>query len=70
MKQFEIWWGETASTGRAASDVAVEPENNAYDYFSKFVAVEIASNIRQIASEWERTKAFPNPVSPIVTTSA
>jgi len=44
--------------------------NNAYDYFSKFVAVEIASNIRQIASEWERTKAFPNPVSPIVTTSA
>ena len=50
MKQFEIWWAELREpAGRRP--VLLLSRNDAYDYLSKFVAVEITSNIRRIASE-------------------
>ena len=50
MKQFEIWWAELAEpAGRRP--ILLLSRNDAYEYLSKFVAVEITSTIRQIASE-------------------
>jgi mRNA interferase MazF len=50
MKQFEIWWAEPREpAGRRP--VLLLSRNDAYQYLSKFVGVEITSNIRQIASE-------------------
>ena len=50
MKQFEIWWAELREpAGRRP--VLLLSRNDAYNYLSKFVAAEITSNIRQIASE-------------------
>lgn len=50
MKQFEIWWAELREpAGRRP--VLLLSRNDAYHYLSKFVAAEITSNIRQIASE-------------------
>lgn len=50
MKQFEIWWAEMPEpTGRRP--VLLLSRDDAYNYLSKFVAVEITSTIRHIASE-------------------
>jgi mRNA interferase MazF len=50
MKQFEVWWAELREpAGRRP--VLLLSRNDAYNYLSKFVAAEITSNIRQIASE-------------------
>jgi len=50
MKQFEIWWAELREpAGRRP--VLLLSRNDAYNYLSKFVAAEITSTIRQIASE-------------------
>ncbi len=50
MKQFEIWWAELREPA-VRRPVLLLSRNDAYDYLSKFIAVEITSNIRQIASE-------------------
>ncbi len=50
MRQFEIWWADMREpSGRRP--VLLLSRNDAYDYLSKFVAVEITSTIRQVASE-------------------
>jgi mRNA interferase MazF len=50
VKQFEIWWADLAEpAGRRL--VLLLSRNDAYGYLSKFVAVEITSTVRQIASE-------------------
>lgn len=50
MKQFEIWWADLREpAGRRP--VLLLSRNDAYSYLSKFVAAEITSTIRQIASE-------------------
>jgi mRNA interferase MazF len=50
MKQFEIWWADLREpAGRRP--VLLLSRNDAYDYLSKFVAAEITSTIREIASE-------------------
>ena len=50
MKQFEIWWADLpAPAGRRP--VLLLSRNDAYGYLSKFVAAEITSTIRRIASE-------------------
>ena len=50
MKQFEIWWADLPQpTGRRP--VVLLSRNDAYGYLSKFVAVEITTAVRQIASE-------------------
>ena len=50
MKQFEIWWAELREpAGRRP--VLLLSRNDAYEYLTKFIAAEITSNIRQIASE-------------------
>jgi mRNA interferase MazF len=50
MKQFEIWWADLREpAGRRP--VLLLSRNDAYGYLSKFVAAEITSTIRQIASE-------------------
>ncbi len=50
MKQFEIWWAELREpAGRRP--VLLLSRNDAYGYLSKFIAVEVTSNIRRIASE-------------------
>lgn len=50
VKQFEVWWAELREpAGRRP--VLLLSRNDAYNYLSKFVAVEITSKIRQIASE-------------------
>ena len=71
MKQFEIWWAELREPG-GRRPVLLLSRNDAYSYLSKFVAAEITSNIRQIASEVPlgEDEGSPNRVSSIVTTSA
>lgn len=50
MKQFGIWWADLAEpVGRRP--VLLLSRNDAYDYLSKFIAVEIMSTVRGIASE-------------------
>ncbi len=50
MKQFEIWWADLRDpAGRRP--VLLLSRNDAYQYLSKFIAAEITSNVRQIASE-------------------
>ncbi len=50
MKQFDIWWAELKEpSGRRP--VLLLSRDDAYQYLSKFIAVEITSNIRGIASE-------------------
>ena len=50
MKQFEVWWADLPEpAGRRP--VLLLSRNDAYGYLSKFVAVEITSTIRGIASE-------------------
>ena len=50
MKQFEIWWADLPEpVGRRP--VLLLSRNDAYDYLSKFIAVEITSTVRGIASE-------------------
>jgi mRNA interferase MazF len=50
VKQFEIWWADLrGAAGRRP--VLLLSRNDAYSYLSKFVAAEITSTIRQIASE-------------------
>ena len=50
MKQFEIWWVDLPEpAGRRP--VLLLSRNDAYEYLSKFVAVEVTSTIRNIASE-------------------
>lgn len=50
MKQFEIWWADLRDpAGRRP--VLLLSRNNAYDYLSKFIAAEITSTVRHIASE-------------------
>ena len=50
MKQFEVWWADLPEpTGRRP--VLLLSRNDAYAYLSKFIAVEITSTIRQIATE-------------------
>ena len=50
MEQFEIWWADLREpAGRRP--VLLLSRNDAYSYLSKFVAAEITSTIRQIASE-------------------
>jgi mRNA interferase MazF len=50
MKQFEIWWADLPEpAGRRP--VLLLSRNDAYSYLSKFIAVEITSTVRGIASE-------------------
>jgi mRNA interferase MazF len=50
VKQFEVWWADLREpAGRRP--VLLLSRNDAYGYLSKFVAAEITSTIRQIASE-------------------
>jgi mRNA interferase MazF len=50
MRQFEIWWADFREpAGRRP--VLLLSRDDAYHYLSKFVAAEITSNVRQIASE-------------------
>ena len=50
MKQFEIWWADLPEpVGRRP--VLLLSRNDAYNYLSKFIAVEITSTVRGIASE-------------------
>jgi mRNA interferase MazF len=50
LKQFEVWWADLPEpAGRRP--VLLLSRNDAYHYLSKFVAVEITSTIRQIATE-------------------
>ena len=50
MKQFEIWWADLPEpVGRRP--VLLLSCNDAYNYLSKFIAVEITSTVRGIASE-------------------
>jgi mRNA interferase MazF len=50
VKQFEIWWADLREpAGRRP--VLLLSRNEAYGYLSKFVAAEITSTVRQIASE-------------------
>ena len=50
MKQFEVWWADLPEpAGRRP--VLLLSRNDAYDYLSKFIAVEITSTVRRIASE-------------------
>ncbi len=50
MKQFEIWWAELREPA-GSRPVLLLSRNDAYGYLSKFIAAEVTSNIRQIASE-------------------
>jgi mRNA interferase MazF len=50
VRQFEVWWANLQEpAGRRP--VLLLSRNDAYGYLSKFVAVEITSTIRRIASE-------------------
>ena len=50
MKQFEIWWADLPEpVGRRP--VMLLSRNDAYGYLSKFIAVEVTSTMRGIASE-------------------
>lgn len=50
MKQFQVWWADLPEpVGRRP--VLLLSRNDAYDYLSKFIAVEITSTVRGIASE-------------------
>ena len=50
MKQFEVWWADLPEpAGRRP--VLLLSRDDAYGYLSKFIAVEITSTIRRIASE-------------------
>jgi mRNA interferase MazF len=63
VKQFEIWRADLPGpAGRRP--VLLLSRNDAYGYLSKFVAAEITSTIRQIASEVPLAKGrgCPKPV--------
>lgn len=50
MKQFEIWWADLPEpVGKRP--VLLLSRNDAYDYLSKFIAIEITSTARGMASE-------------------
>jgi mRNA interferase MazF len=50
VKQFEIWWAELPEpAGRRP--ILLLSRDDAYSYLSKFIAVEITSTVRRIASE-------------------
>lgn len=50
MKQFEIWWADLPKpAGRRP--VLLLTRNSGYSYLTKFIAAEITSTIRDIASE-------------------
>jgi len=50
MKQFEVWWADLPEpAGRRP--VLLLSRNDAYNYLSKFIAAEITSTVRRIASE-------------------
>jgi mRNA interferase MazF len=50
MKPFEVWWADLPEpAGRRP--VLLLSRDDAYDYLSKFIAVEITTTIRHIASE-------------------
>ena len=50
MRQFEVWWADLPEpAGRCP--VLLLSRNDAYAWLSKFIAVEITSTIRGIASE-------------------
>jgi mRNA interferase MazF len=50
MRQYEIWWADLPEpAGRLP--VLLLSRNDAYSYLSKFIAVEITTTIRRIASE-------------------
>ena len=50
MKQYEIWWASLPKpAGRRP--VLLLNRNSSYAYLNKFVAVEITSNVRNIAVE-------------------
>ena len=50
MKQFEIRWADLREPA-SRRPVLLLSRNDAYGYLSKFIAAEVTSNIRQIASE-------------------
>ena len=50
LKQFEVWWADLPEPA-GLRPVLLLSRNEAYGYLSKFVAVEITSTIRGIASE-------------------
>jgi mRNA interferase MazF len=50
MKQFDVWWADLPHpAGRRP--VLLLSRNDAYTYLSKFIAAEITSTIRRIATE-------------------
>ena len=52
MKQYEVWWADLHDpAGRRP--VLLLSRNDAYEYLSKFVAAEVTSTVRHIASEVE-----------------
>jgi mRNA interferase MazF len=50
MKQYEIWWADLPEPA-GGRPVLLLSRDDAYSYLSKFIAVEITSTIRRIASE-------------------
>ena len=50
MNQFEVWWADLPEPA-GCRPVLLLSRSDAYRYLSKFIAVEITSTIRQIASE-------------------
>lgn len=50
MRQYEIWWASLPEPA-GQRPVLLLSREDAYDYLSKFIAAEITSTIRQIASE-------------------
>jgi mRNA interferase MazF len=50
MKQFEVWWADLPQPA-GQRPVLLLSRNDAYAYLSKFIAVEVTSTIRRIASE-------------------
>ncbi len=62
VKQFEIWWADLPEpVGRRP--VMLLSRNDAYNYLSKFLAVEITSTIRGIATEiaLDESEGLPKP---------
>ncbi len=50
MKQFEVWWADLPQPA-GKRPVLLLSRNDAYGYLSKFIAVEITTTIRGIATE-------------------
>lgn len=50
MKQFEVWWADLPEPA-GPRPVLLLSRDDAYGYLSKFIAAEITTTVRQIATE-------------------